>query len=79
MKLHCVPLPPGHVLYLDVFVVLPEVQETMVGSHRLGKLSNVDAHHDEVLPDLPLLKVAPEGFLEGPEGLFSAATRHKRS
>lgn len=49
----------------------------MVGSHRLGKLSNVDAHHDEVLPDLPLLKVTPESFLQGPEALLPADTRHR--
>lgn len=49
----------------------------MVGSHGLGKLSNVNAHHDEVLPDLPLLKVTPEGFLQGPEALFPADTRHQ--
>lgn len=49
----------------------------MVGSHGLGKLSNVNAHHDEVLPDLPLLKVTPEGFLQGPEALLPADTRHQ--
>lgn len=43
----------------------------MVGSDGFAKLSSVRAHGDVVLPDLPVLKVAPECFAESMKGLFS--------
>lgn len=64
--------PTSHSSYLDVLVVFPEVQKTMVGLNGFGKFSNVDGHDDEVLPDLPLLKVTPERLLQRPKGLLSA-------
>lgn len=49
----------------------------MVRSDRFAKFSNVGAHSDVVLPDLPVLKVTPEGFPERMKGLFSARNQQK--
>lgn len=54
--------------YLDVLVVLPELHQLMVGSDGFAKLPDVRAHSDVVLPDLPVLKAAPECFPESTEG-----------
>ena len=42
----------------------------MVGLDALGELAHVDAHGEEVLPDLPVLVVTLESLLQRSEGLF---------
>ena len=41
----------------------------MVGLDALGELAHVDAHGEEVLPDLPVLVVTLESLLQRSEGL----------
>lgn len=60
------------VLYLDVLVVFPEVHQTMVGTDGFSKVPDVNAHSDEVLPDLPVFIVTLQGFLQGTKGFVSA-------
>ena len=49
--------------HLDVLVVFPEVHQTMIGLDGFGKVPDVSAHGDEVLPDLPVFVVTLQGFL----------------
>lgn len=51
------------VLHLYVLVVFPEVHQTVIGLDGFSKVPDVDAHGDEVLPDLPVFVVTLEGFL----------------
>lgn len=59
-------------LYLDVFVVFPEIHEPVVGLDGLSKRPYVDTHGGEVLPDLPVFVVALQGFLQGEIGFVPA-------
>lgn len=58
--------------YLDVFVVFPEVHQMMVSLDGFREVSDVSAHSDIVLPDLPVLVVTLQGFLQSTKGFFSA-------
>lgn len=58
---------PSH---LHVLVLVPQVQETMIRSNGLSKLAYVNTHGDEVLPDLPALKVTPQSLLQRAESLL---------
>lgn len=62
------------VTHLDILVLVAQVHEPVVGPHGLAKLAHVHAHDDEVLPDLPVLEVALERLLQGPECLCPERT-----
>ncbi len=66
------------VLYLDVFVVFPEVHQTMVSLDRFSKVSNVSANNHVVLPDLPVFIVTLQSFLQGMMGFVSAGENKKQ-
>ena len=55
--------------HLHVLVLFPELHEVVVGLDGLRELSHVDAHREEVLPDLPVLVVTLQSFLERTERL----------
>lgn len=59
------------VRYLYILVVFSKVQEAMVGSDGFSKFPNVDAHSNEVLPDLPVFEITLKGLLQGMKGFVS--------
>lgn len=72
MKKGCLGQRGDVARYLDVLVALPELHQLMVRSHGFAELADVGADGDVVLPDLPVLKVTPEGFSKAVKGLIPA-------
>lgn len=50
----------------------------MVGSDGFSKFSNVSAHSNKVLPDVPVFIVALQGFLQCTKGFVSANKSDKK-
>lgn len=65
------------VTHLDVFVLLSQVHESVVGPDGLAELAHVDADGQEVLPDLPVLVVALQSLLQGTECLCPEGTQNQ--